>query len=180
MPPNSNKTEVLALIEARMPPFARASSLCETYLENFSWLLRIVERPQLFEELLPFCYRHAGPGGAARIGGPGGVTANPPLGVTASHELALLLMVFAAGALADLTLPLYNDESEHYYQLALAALGTVPVLGAASLPVVQCVGLMGAFNAHCGRNDTLDLAGSLLNVAASLATSVRLALAVRA
>lgn len=172
MPPNANKTNVLAIIEERMPPFARASSLCETYLENFSWILRTVERPQLFEELLPSCYRNAGPNGAARIGGPAGVAAGAPLGVTAAHELALLLMVFATGALADLTLPAYNDESERYYQMALAALSTTPVLGAASLPVVQAVGLMGAYNAHCGRNDTLDLAGSLFNVAASLALSV--------
>lgn len=172
MPPNANKSDVLSLIEARMPPFARASSLCETYLENFSWVLRVVERTQLFEELLPFCYRHAGPNGEARIGGPGGLAAGTPLGVTAAHELALLLTVFATGALADLTLPAYNDESEQYYQLALAALSTTPVLGAASLPVVQAVGLMAAYNAHCGRNDTLDLAGSLFNVAASLAISV--------
>ncbi|THH10362.1 hypothetical protein EW145_g1390 [Phellinidium pouzarii] len=166
MPPNANKVEVLLLIEARMPPLARASSLCEAYLENFSWILRAVERPQIFEELLPFCYRNAGPGGAARIG--------CTIGATAAHELALLLMVFATGALADLTLAPYNDEAERYYQMALAALSVTQVLGAASLPVVQAVALMGAYNAHCGRNNTLDLAGSLFNVAANLAISMGL------
>ncbi|KAI5121634.1 hypothetical protein M0805_001163 [Coniferiporia weirii] len=171
MPPNACKTELFALIESRMPPFARASSLCETYLENLSWIVRVVERPQIFEELLPFCYGHAGLGGGARIGGDAGVDV---LGATAAHELALLLMVFAAGALADLTLPPYNDEAESYYQMALVALSTTQVLGAASLAAVQAIALMGAYNAHCGRNNTLDLAGSLFNVAATLAISMGL------
>ncbi|KAH8111005.1 fungal-specific transcription factor domain-containing protein [Phellopilus nigrolimitatus] len=167
MPPNNSKAQVLAIIESYMPPFMRASSLCETYLENFSWIMRVAERPQIFEELLPCCYRRGGSNATAQL--------QPnEFGETNAHELALLLMIFATGALADLTLPPYNDEGERYYQMALAALSVTQVIGAASLPAVQAVALMAVYNAHCGRNNTLDLAGSLFNLAANLGISMGL------
>lgn len=171
MPPNASVTEVLAIIESHMPQFMRASSLCETYLENFSWILRVVVRVQIVEELLPSCYRGSGPLGGARLSATEGET---QFGATCIHELALLLMIFAAGALADLTLPPYNDEAERYYQLALAALSLTRVIGAPTIPAIQTVAIMAAYNAHCGRNDTLDLAGSLFSLAANLGISMGL------
>lgn len=169
MPPNSSTVEVLSIIEAHMPPFTRASSLSEAYLENFSWILRVAARPQIVEELLPSCYRGSGPLGGPHLSMTEGET---QFGATCIHELALLLMIFAAGALSDLTLPPYNDEAERYYQMSLAALSLTRVIGAPTLPAVQTVALMAAYNAHCGRNDTLDLAGSLFALAANLGVSV--------
>lgn len=165
-----SKEEILAVIGKHMPPFARASSLCETYLENFSWIARIVQRDQLFSELIRAAYvrladdKAAAPGGDSHVFSGAGM---PP------HELALLLIVFAAGALSDLTLPAYNDEADLYYQMALAALSLSQVIGAPSLAAVQTIGLMGAYNAHSGRNSTLDLAGSFMALAANLGVSVR-------
>lgn len=163
-----SKDEILAVIGTHMPPFARASSLCETYLENFSWIARIVQRDQLFSELIPAAYTRSAddkpaPGGDSHAFSGAGM---------APHELALLLIVFAAGALSDLTLPAYNDEADMYYQMALAALSLSQVIGAPSLAAVQAIGLMGAYNAHSGRNSTLDLAGSFMALAANLGVSV--------
>ena len=169
MPPNTSTVETLAIIEAHMPPFTRASALCEAYLENFCWILRVAARPQIIEELLPSCYRGSGPLGRPRLTMTEGET---QFGATCIHELALLLMIFATGSLADLTLPPYNDEAERYYQMSLAALSLTRVIGAPTLPAVQAVALMGAYNAHCGRNDTLDLAGSLFALAANMGISV--------
>lgn len=118
------------------------------------------------EELLPSFYVQ---GGSARLT----CKAERGLDSASAHELALLLMIFSTGALADLTLPPPpNDEAERYYQMALAALSLTPVIGAATLPAVQAVSLMAVYNAHCARNNTLDLAGSLFNLAANLGVSV--------
>lgn len=126
-------------------------------------------RPQIVAELLPSCYRGSGPLGGAHLSMTEGES---QFGATCVHELALLLMVFATGALADLTLAPYNEEAERYYQMALAALSLTKVIGAPTLPAVQTVSLMAAYNAHCGRNDTLDRAGSLFALAANLGLSV--------
>ncbi|EJD07642.1 uncharacterized protein FOMMEDRAFT_116020 [Fomitiporia mediterranea MF3/22] len=171
MPPNTSAATILSIIEAHMPPFTRASSLCEAYLENFSWILRVAGRPQIVEELLPSCYRGSGPLGGPHLTMTEGET---QYGATCIHELALLLMIFAAGALADLTLPPYNDEAERYYQMSLAALSLTRVIGSPTLPAVQTVALMGAYNAHCGHNSTLDLAGSLFALAANMGVSMGL------
>ncbi|KAL5513258.1 hypothetical protein ACEPAH_3656 [Sanghuangporus vaninii] len=171
MPPNSSAETVLSIIQKYMPPFARASALCEAYLENFCWIVHVVARSQIIEELLPSCYRGSSPLGGANLSMTEGES---QYGATCVHELALLLMVFATGALADLTLPPYNEEAERYYQMALAALSLTKVIGAPTLPAVQTVSLMAAYNAHCGRNDTLDLAGSLFALAANLGLSMGL------
>lgn len=166
MAPNSSQTEVLAKIEENMPTFLRASSLCETHLENFCWLQHVADRQQITDELLPSFYAHCG---SAQL------TNKTERGLESAtaHELALLLMIFSTGALSDLTLPPPpNDEAERYYQMALAALSLTPVIGAATLPAVQAVALMAVYNAHCARNNTLDLAGSLFNLAANLGVSV--------
>lgn len=161
MPPNSSKDEVLETINSNMPSFERAYSLAETYLENFSWVLRVVQRDQLFNELLPTQYRrlsHA--------------QEDTNASVMTAHELALLLAVFATGSLADLTLPSFNDDAERYYQMALAALSVSPVLGSPTLAAIQTLALLAAYNAHSGRTYSLDLSGSFFSLAAHLGVSV--------
>jgi len=146
-----------------MPSFERAYSLAETYLENFSWVLRVVQRDQLFNELLPTQYRrlsHA--------------QEDTNASVMTAHELALLLAVFATGSLADLTLPSFNDDAERYYQMALAALSVSPVLGSPTLAAIQTLALLAAYNAHSGRTFSLDLSGSFFSLAAHLGVSMGL------
>lgn len=186
MPPYTPTSELLDKLWSEMPSFERASGLCETYLENFAWILRVVRRDQLFSELLPVAFgRKRATIAIDASMGPNWkqmymkaqqdttcMLKKEPFGGMHPHELALFLMVLAAGALADLTLPPYNDEAEKYYQMALCVLSMSQVIGTPTLAAVQAVALMGAYNAHCGRNTTLDLAGSLLNLAASMGTAV--------
>ena len=182
MPPYSPKSDLLDKLWREMPTFERASGLCETYLENFAWILRVVRRDQLFSELLPVAYgRKRAPNDYMVAKGSvwgkpkaqeNGSEKEEPFGGIHPHELALLLMVMAAGALADLTLPPYNDEAEKYYQMALCVLSLSQVIGTSTLAAVQTVALMGAYNAHCGRYTTLDLAGSLFNLAANMGIAV--------
>ncbi len=95
--------ELHALVEAQLPSRERASGLSESFLLNLSWFSRPVTREQIIEELIPTAYKRL----------PEGVMTKMDL-----HDLALLLVVFATGAAADLTLPPYNEEAERYRHLA--------------------------------------------------------------
>ncbi|KAF8827844.1 hypothetical protein HHX47_DHR4000927 [Lentinula edodes] len=101
----------------------------------------------------------------------------PPLGVDYSgpHDLALLFMVFALGALLEpipsnghssdspsgsspnsnistgaASRPSPNALGEHYHQLAQAALSLQPVLEKPSIVTIQCLHVMSIYNAMSG------------------------------
>jgi hypothetical protein len=168
MPPTSNRDFIISVIESNLPSFERASSLCETYLECFSWICRAVQRDQLFSELLPTIYKRKQNGSE-----PSNVPKSHAQKTSSDlHDISLLLTVFATGALADQTLPPYNEEAEHYYQLSLAAMSLTQVLGTPTLAAVQAITLMGCYNAQCGRHSTLDVSGSLINLACNLGINV--------
>lgn len=170
MPPSSNREFMISVFETNLPSFERASSLCETYLECFSWICRAVQRDQLFSELLPTIYKRKR---SSQFSDPASKSASQQMTSSDLHEISLLLMVFATGALADQTLPPYNEEAEHYYQLSLAAMSLTQVLGTPTLAAVQAITLMGCYNAQCGRHSTLDVSGSLITLACNLGVNVR-------
>ena len=100
--------DIQLVIESHLPSWERAWSLAETYLEQAAWLFRAVSPQQLKEEMLPIIYKRRAPLDASHeYDGP--------------HDLALLYMVLAVGALVDLTQEPYNAEAEHYYNLGKAA-----------------------------------------------------------
>lgn len=88
------------------------------------------------------------------------------------HDLALLLMVFASGAAADLTLPPYNPEAERYRQLSRAALGLKSVFEEASLSAVQCICLLASYDIVAVRKNSMESAWKTLSLALSLGSSV--------
>lgn len=166
MPPSSNRDFIISVIETNLPSYERATSLCETYLECFSWICRAVQRDQIISELLPTIYKRKQNGEANGIKNHSSKTSSD------LHDISLLLTIFAAGALADQTLPPYNEEAEHYYQLSLAAMSLTQVLGTPTLAAVQAITLMGCYNAQCGRHSTLDVSGSMINLACNLGINV--------
>lgn len=163
------KEDIQAMIEARLPSYERATSLCEAYLENLSWFFRPIERKQIMEELLPLHYKRRRAGASGSSSGKEEDYANAPIDL---HELALMLMVFACGAAGDLTLPPYNDEAETYHQLARTALSLKSVFDGASLSAVQAICMLGAYEIFSGRRNSLETAWKLLTLGFSMATSV--------
>lgn len=88
------------------------------------------------------------------------------------HDLALLLMVFAAGAAGDLTQNQYNEEAETYHHMARAALGLKSIFDGATLATVQATSLLGAYTVFSARRQNLETAWLLFNISFILAGSV--------
>lgn len=86
---------VLDQLFDHLPSQPRAWSLCETYMEQASWAFRPIKRDEIIDDILTPTYkalkerRATGSLGAHNV---------------SSHKLAVLFIVFALGALVDLTL----------------------------------------------------------------------------
>ncbi|KAL5512403.1 hypothetical protein ACEPAG_3395 [Sanghuangporus baumii] len=157
------KARILEMIEAQLPPYARATALAEAFLTNIAWSLLLVDREQIFEELLPLVYRRSM---GIRNGG-----------VDESHyvhHLALLLCVFASGASGDLTLPVGNDEAELYNHFARAALGLKSVFAGTTMESVQAVLMMAVYDFNSSRRYSLEPSWKMLYFGLSLASSIGL------
>ncbi len=152
--------ELHALVEAQLPSRERASGLSESFLMNLSWFSRPVTREQIMEELLPMAYKRL-PDSSE------GLKTKMDL-----HDLALLLMVFATGAAADLTLPPLNEEAEKYRHLARAALGLKSIFDGGSMSAVQAICLLGAYDVASGRKHSMESAWKMMCLAFSLSASV--------
>lgn len=155
---------VREMIEGHLPTSDRARYLAQSYLEQAAWLFRSVSREQLMDELLPSYYSNS--------------PMEPFDEPKGDHELALLLLVFAVGALVDLQQEPFNPEAEHYHQLARAAICLQPVLEKPSLITIQAIHLLSIYNAMSGnelsaKEMSMETTWSLLSLAAHLSQTVR-------
>ncbi|OAX35675.1 hypothetical protein K503DRAFT_773227 [Rhizopogon vinicolor AM-OR11-026] len=156
---------VREMVEGHLPTLDRARYLAQTYLEQAAWLFRSVSREQLMEELLPVYYSSS--------------PMKPSDEPKGDHELALLLLVFAVGALVDLQQGPSNPEAEHYHQLARAAICLQPVLEKPSLITIQAIHLLSIYNAMSGnelsaKETSMETTWSLLSLAAHLSQTIGL------
>lgn len=156
--------QVQEMIEAQLPGWERACTLCETFTEQAAWLFRGVTRSQLIDEMLPTMY-----GKEATV---------PSEDYSGPHDLALLFLVFAVGALVDLTQEPSSAEAEHYHQIARAAICLQPILEKPSLVTIQALHLFAIYNAMSksdvvGRDTSMETTWSLITLAAQLSQSVR-------
>lgn len=159
------------MIEGMLPSYSRATALAEAYLQNLSWFFRPVAREEIMEELIPIVYKKHPPARSDQVvdlpsDSRGGQTR------TDLHVLALLFAIFANGAVADLTLPAWNDEGELYYHLARTALSLKPVFDGAGLQAVEAVALLGSYNLFSCRNKGLEGTWKMMSLCLSLAASV--------
>ncbi|KAH8110513.1 hypothetical protein DFH11DRAFT_1547404 [Phellopilus nigrolimitatus] len=192
-PVNLPVDEIQALIEEKLPSYERASALVEAYLENLSWFMRPIDREQIMEELIPTIYKKRYTSYSINSNSCTVSNTNSPVSTASSsetpaessaqahlqrhtdpHALALLLVVFAAGAVADMTLPPCNDEAELYYHLSRAAMSLKPVFEGASLQSVQAIVLIGAYDIFSCRKFSLDGAWKMLSFGLALAASIGL------
>lgn len=156
--------ELLYRLEAELPAQPRAWALCETYLAYFSWWFRPIKRDELINEILSPIYKYASD--PSSIEGYRG-------GVRCPHLLATLFLVFAVGALVDLTLEPCSVEAEKYYRLGRAALSLKSIFDAPDLGTIQAIALMSAYHSLCSTRHTSESAWALISLAARLSHSVR-------
>lgn len=163
--------QVFELIENHLPSYQRACELVESYVGHAAWLFRSVPRKQLFDEMIPHFYKQAA---GEDVSLPSGDYSNP-------HELALLLLCLAIGALVDLKQQPYNSEADHYCQLAQAALCIQPVLSNPTLVTIQALHLQSIYvamvgNEPGGQDNNMELSWALLTLAGQLSHTVCLRL----
>lgn len=170
--------DVQGMVEGHLPSYDRAVLLCQTYFDQVSWLFRGVTKEQLMDEMLVVIYRRGSAGEVEDEYGP--------------HDLALLFIVLAIGALVEPELPQNSKHgqpstahatqstaayAEHFHQIARAAITLQPVLEKPSIVTVQALHLMSIYNAMSGSdltNDTsMEMTWSLLTLAAHLSQTVR-------
>lgn len=155
---------ILDSLFSLLPPYPRATALCETYMENAAWIFRPIRREELIDDILTPVYTLA----QMRKNN----TSSPDTECTA-HTIAVLYMIFTQGALMDLTLPPCNQEAENYFQLGRVALSLHPVLETPTTQTVQALALMGYCYSNGGNKQyTLESAWSAVALASKLAQSV--------
>lgn len=157
-PQSVNKQDLLAHALNHLPSKERLSSLCEAFLENIGWLYRIVGRSQIMEELVPGIYK--------RLDKPEDQLTIDP------HDLALLLIVCAYGAVADQTQDKEDGESLRYYGGSRVALSLKSAFDSANLATIQTLYMMGQYISTVGPTRSLESAWLTINFAMSLAISV--------
>lgn len=161
---NGNMEASINVLFDRLPPQTRASSLCETYLEQASWAFRPIKRDEIMEDITGPIYK------ALRDR-----EAGVPITWFSPHKLSVLYLIFALGALVDLTLepcesePAYHPlipfnetgktdskEAENYYNLSRVALTLRSVFDSPEISAVQAILLTAGYHAMAGRRYTMD------------------------
>ncbi|KAF7369259.1 Zn(2)-C6 fungal-type domain-containing protein [Mycena venus] len=151
-----------ALVTSHLPPRAHARILVQSYFSQLAWLFRGVTRGQVGDMMrgvyAAYGSRHnsASPDGAAN----NEVDEEPGDGededYTGPHDLALLFMIFAAGALVQPSTSPGGEEdeahrqhvaaeAEHLHQIARVALALQPVLEKPSVVTIQALHLLSIY-----------------------------------
>lgn len=146
-----------------LPARPRAWSLCETYMEQASWLFRPLRRDEIIDDILTPIYN------AKKEREDPNYSSKTDI---SPHRFAVLYLVFAQGALVDLTLPPYNEEAENYHHYARAALTLRSLFDSPMIETVQAIVLMAYYHSNAGKRYTQDSVWTLVSLGAKLAQSV--------
>ncbi|KZP10721.1 hypothetical protein FIBSPDRAFT_937932, partial [Athelia psychrophila] len=119
-----------------LPSKPHAWSLCETFLEQASWLFRLVQREDLIQDIVNPIYMAKQE------------RENPHCLVATEispHKISVLYSVFALGDLAASRLPASNDEGDRYHQCARAALALRSIFDSPMVETVQAILVMTSY-----------------------------------
>ncbi|KAF7313921.1 Zn(2)-C6 fungal-type domain-containing protein [Mycena chlorophos] len=187
------------LVTSHLPPRNRARLLVDSYFAQMAWLFRGVTRGQVYD-MLGSVY--------ASYGRPEEQDEDywrsdqeeireDTEDYTGPHDLALLFMVFAVGALVQppsgspvTVVPAEDDdahrkrcsaEGEHLHQIARAALALQPVLEKPSIVTIQTLHVLSIYNSMAvGPNDkddtetSMEMTWSLITLASHLSQTIGL------
>jgi len=155
--------EAMRILYTCLPPRHRAWALCETYMEQAAWIFRPLKRDEIIDDILIPIYKAKTEG--EELDYEAAKAIHP-------HKIAVLFMIFASGALVDLTLPAYNTEAENYHQYARAALSMRSIFDSPVMESIQAIALIAFYHSNAGKKYSLDGVWTLLSLGAKLAQSV--------
>ena len=149
---------IYVLMES-LPDSAKASALCESYINSYTWFFRPLSRGELFQELLAPILSHRNSG------------AHPDAGqrFIQPHRMAVLFFIFAIATSTDHS---RVSEADRYYQLGRMALSMSSVFDAPKLDTIQAVSLMAAYISNSGGKHAVEEGWSYIGLAIRLAISV--------
>lgn len=142
-----------------LPDSAKASSLCENYINSYTWFFRPLSRGELFQEILTPILSGRNSGGHSDAG----------RRFVQPHRMAVLFFIFAIASSTDQS---RVSESDRYYQLGRMALSMRSVFDAPQMDTIQAVSLMAAFMSNSGGKHAVEEGWSYLGLAVRLAISV--------
>ncbi|KAJ6564638.1 fungal-specific transcription factor domain-containing protein [Mycena capillaripes] len=194
--PIGSPQSIHALVTSHLPARARARMLVQSYFAQLAWLFRGVTRGQVGDMLNGV---YAAYGARVRVTRPDkgeddaeedddDVGDGEEEDYTGPHDLALLFMVFAVGALvqpgADTDAVGVAAEAEHLHQIARTALALQPVLEKPSLVTIQTLHLLSIYTSMVSRNPaggedetaetSMEMTWSLITLAAHLSQTIGL------
>ncbi|KAJ7444602.1 fungal-specific transcription factor domain-containing protein [Mycena galericulata] len=204
---------VHALVTSHLPLRAHARLLVDCYFTQMAWLFRGVTREQV-GEMMRVVYRAYGredddDGVDAVADGDDGVSSaegeedREDEDYTGPHDLAMLFMIFAIGALVQPASPSAGNcptnpstapsvggdkgdahtcraaaEAEHLHQIARAALALQPVLEKPSFVTIQALHLLSIYTSMSGGHGesetSMEMTWSLITLAAHLSQTIGL------
>ena len=155
---HSYQDRIYMLLDS-LPDGVKASSLCESYINDYAWFFRPLSRDELFQHLLAPALLHRN-------------FVNRPdteLKSIKPHSIAVLFFIFAIASSMDQS---HLSESGRYYQLGRIALSMRSVFDAPLLDTIQAVSLMAAFTSNSGGKHAVEEGWSYLGLAIRLAIGV--------
>ncbi|KAF5393704.1 hypothetical protein D9757_000116 [Collybiopsis confluens] len=160
-----NLEQTMDVLFTYLPEQPRAWALCETYLEQASWHFQPIRRDELIDDILVPIYRSQKERASSEVRQPH--TISP-------HRLATLFIIFALGALVDLTLEPFNSEAETFSLLCRAAVSLRSIFDSPEIATVQAIVLWAHFQTFAGKRYTVDSAWSVMSLGAKVAQSMGL------
>ncbi|TFK49096.1 hypothetical protein OE88DRAFT_1663469 [Heliocybe sulcata] len=149
---HTDAQQVLQALEGSLPPITRAWSLCETYYEHCAVYYRPVKRDEFVNYFMTPIYN-----ALKEKPQPGTVVARSP------HKMAVIYLLFAMGALMDLTQAPYNKEAWRYAVLGKNALLLRTVKDSPAIETVQAMALLAYFFSQSGRRHTIEFTWSIMS-----------------
>ncbi|KAJ7600992.1 fungal-specific transcription factor domain-containing protein [Mycena floridula] len=192
--PLGRTEDIQEMVESHLPPYDRAVSLCETYLNQVAWIFRGVTREQLLDDMLLTIYRRPRHPDTSP-------DTNDPEEDYGPHDLAMLFSIFAISSLVEPEQPLTPESrhsyatngttdgrpsapvqcpvlAEHFHQISQAAISLQPVLEKPSFVTIQALHLMSIYNAMSGSDlsseSSMEMTWSLITLAAHLSQTIGL------
>lgn len=164
-PASEKYIEAMNVLFELLPPRPRAWALCETYMEQASWLFRPLKRDEIIDDVFTPIYT------AKKQREDPNFSVEKRLNIS-PHKMAVMFMVFAQGSLVDLTLPPYNTEADNYHHYGRAALSLRSVFDSPAIETVQAIVLMAYYHSNAGKRYTMDGVWTLVSLGSKIAQSV--------
>ncbi|WVF68090.1 hypothetical protein IAT40_002853 [Kwoniella sp. CBS 6097] len=127
-PYHATRVELSDIIANHLPPPDIGRALADTYFRTFGWFTNTVQLRTWDSQFFNHVYQD-----------PNSPFIKPSV---KPQRLAVVLLVYALGALMDLSKPPHNDQARHYFTGARACLSLDP---SHSVTYVQCIYLYGSY-----------------------------------